>query len=207
VADFSTTDMTGDQEEIRRADNLPSDFAQPDVPQDEPAAPPAEATLSDSAQGGEGPLVKFIQDASEPGQVVVTVVAANLGEVAGLAFTLAYDDQELELLDQLNALDLEGSSSYAQTRFIFKPMGPGLVSFGVARFCTGKSPWGPSDQCGGVKLNDESPIASFKFRLLASSGTTPLSFKQGTTLIRRPNREAVRAHFVNAVLAIQEVTP
>lgn len=137
---------------------------------------------------------------SDGGEIVVEVVAHGLGKVAGLAFGLQWPAANLELL-AVQSLAQLGSSGAIETRSVSRVIQPGRLSFGAARFCLAKMPWGKVDQCGGVELNEDSPVARLTFRVI-TPGLLPLVFDSSASLVRRPDRSPVSVHWLNATLRV-----
>ena len=156
---------------------------------------PLAATFSTSDQQRLDASIYMVASDANKGGVTLTVMAGQLGKVAGLAFTLNYDPASLKLLKATSLMDL-GKATAIETRSIAREGLPGMLAFGVARFCTAKMPWGKADQCGGVAVDDPVPVAEFRFELL-KEGTSGVFFDQSSTLIRRPDRSAVVAHWIN----------
>lgn len=158
------------------------------------------ATLTPSSEALADARVYLEIGDGKSGEVTVKVMASGLGTIAGMAFTLDHDPAKLKLAGVQNLAEL-GKTASIETRSIMRQLGPTRTAFGVARFCLAKMPWGDVDQCGGVAVQEPTPIAEFRFELL-SEGLTGLTFEADSTLIRRPDRSAVTAQWLNGSLRI-----
>lgn len=182
------------QDVLPQPDNTSPDLAADTV------LPPLEARLTPSGEPQNAAYFSLELVSFEDDEATIQVVAHGLGKVAGLAFTLQWEPQNLEFLGVQNLAQL-GSSGAIETRSVSRVIQPGVLSFGAARFCLAKMPWGKVDQCGGVALDEDTPVAQFSFKVL-SPGLMPLVFDADTSLVRRPDRSSVAVHWLNATLRV-----
>ena len=150
----------------------------------------------------DGPIV-FVEHTKVNGPDIVSmfVKARNLGMIAGVAFYIEYDPELLELYISDNKVDFGDGSGPYFTVDIVKEIEPGVITFGVARFCKSKIPWGSTDQCGGVQLDEEAPLLALTFKL-KQKGSTPVRFPASHTLIRRPDRSPVEPVWIGGKLDV-----
>lgn len=138
-----------------------------------------------------------------PNLVTFFVRARHLGLLAGAAFYLQYDPALLRFDNGKSSLDLGDSGPYFTTS-VLKEMVPGSVSFGVARFCKDKIPWGSTDQCGGGEVNEDIEVASFTFELI-TPGTGSLGFPKAHALLLRPDRTSVEARWIGGSFLLEDL--
>ena len=151
----------------------------------------------------DGPTVFLAESGDDPnGPSLATfdVYARNLGLVGGLAFYLEFDPASLTLVAWKPEVDMGSSGPYI-TKAIFREIRPGVVTFGAARFCHDKLPWGSVDQCGGVTLDSDVLLGSLTFEL-HGEGQSALRFPKSHTLIRRPDRSVVEAQWIGGSVAV-----
>lgn len=134
-------------------------------------------------------------------EVAYYVMGKGLGLVAGLAFYLEYDPEILDFQSGAGMVDL-GDDTAIFTRSVVSELAPGTASFGAARFCEAKMPWGNNDQCGGEELNGETKLLQFNLKLL-SKGHSPLRFPPENILIRGPDRSLVQPALVGGTVVVQ----
>ncbi len=149
-----------------------------------------------------GPVVYVTRvGAGEPKQnLAFYVFASNLGSIAGMAFYLEYDPEVVELVKSVPLANL-GAEQAVFTKSVAKELEPGLLTFGVARFCKAKSPWGGADQCGGRTIDEPVPMMSVEFKM-KGPGQSPLRFTEARRLIRRPDRSLVEATWIGGTVRI-----
>lgn len=135
-----------------------------------------------------------------PNLVTFFVMASNLGQIAGASFYLRYDAQVLRFDNGKGVVDFGSSGPYF-TASAIKELAPGLVTFGAARFCKDKIPWGSTDQCGGVEIVEEVALAALTFEIVADGNGT-LSFPEPNTLLLRPDRTAAEAAWISGSLVV-----
>ncbi len=142
-----------------------------------------------------------------PNLVTFFVKAKGLGKLAGAAFYLAYDSEFLRYDNGLNHLNFGDSGPYF-TADAVKELEPGRLTFGAARFCKDKIPWGSTDQCGGIDIDEETTVAAFTFELIGK-GQGSLRFPAANTLLLRPDRSSVEAAWIGGSFIVeeQEVAP
>jgi hypothetical protein len=151
----------------------------------------------------EGPAIFLTRtEVNGPNLVTFFVRARGLGNIAGLAFYLEYDPELLRLEGGQNHLSLGNSGPYF-TVHVLKELEPGLVTFGVARFCKDKLPWGSVDQCGGSDVNDEEPVMSVTFQL-QEEGQAALRFPKAHVRLVRPDRSLVPAAWIGGTLSVRK---
>jgi hypothetical protein len=155
--------------------------------------------------GTDGPVL-FLEAVPHdgPGMLSVRVNAANLGSTAGLAFYLEFDPEILtfEMVESHLSLD-DGGGTFSPyfTRAMSRPMRPGIVSYGAARFCKAKIPWGSLDQCGGKELAGPVAVATFTFSMKAP-GQSAIRFPGNHRLIRRPDHSPVQAQWIGGTIRL-----
>ena len=147
-----------------------------------------------------GPAVFLQKIAGAPGELRLAVFARQLGLIGGMAGTLEYDSSVLNFLGGEIVVDLGSSGPYA-TQGMVGATGNGALSFGVARFCEDKSPWGDPDQCGGDQIADAEQIVLLRFELL-EQGATSLRFVPDSGLIRRPDRTRVHPTWIGGTAVV-----
>ncbi len=160
------------------------------------------------SQPGAGTPSVFITTSKINGPNLVTffVKAGNLGQVAGVAFYLRYDSEYLRFDNAKSVVNFGDSGPYF-TASAAKELTPGLVTFGAARFCKDKIPWGSTDQCGGIDIGEKITLASFTFEIVGS-GTGSLRFPEANTLLLRPDRTTADAAWIGgSYVIIDEVQP
>jgi hypothetical protein len=157
----------------------------------------------------EGPAIQLkMGGTSVGGQVSFNVYAAALGKVAGVAFYVEYDPELMEFKEAVPTVNL-GSSIGVSTKTVVKMLEPGLLTFGAARFCETKIPWGPFDQCGGHDLEEATSLVALYFQM-KRDGEAPLRFPERKRLIRRPDHSMVKAAWIGGAFRISpksEVAP
>jgi hypothetical protein len=137
-----------------------------------------------------------------PNLVTLFVKGRDLGLIAGLAFYLEYDPAIMRLEAYESHVDLGNSGPYF-TQSVTHELSAGKITYGAARFCKAKIPWGSTDQCGGQEIVEETTIATFTFALL-KPGESMVRFPQTHTLVRRPDRERVTPAWVGGTLVVHE---
>lgn len=136
-----------------------------------------------------------------PDLITLRIRARNLGSTAGIAFYLEYDPEFLEYDNATAVVAMDSGGNAYFDRSVAKEMSPGKVTFGVARFCKAKIPWGSVDQCGGVAIDTDTEIVALTFKL-KQTGQTSVRFPAEHTLIRRPDRSSVKAKWVGGRIDI-----
>jgi hypothetical protein len=152
------------------------------------------------------PVAAFsISRVDNPQQEYVTlyVHAADLGLTAGMAFYVEYDPQILEFKKGTPLANL-GAETGIFTKGVIKQMEPGLLSFGAARFCEAKLPWGGIDQCGGKEIASSIPVLSLEFKM-KSPGQSPIRFPEEHRLLRRPDHSPFAATFIGGTVRVDPV--
>jgi len=138
-----------------------------------------------------------------PNLITLFVMAKDLGDLAGTAFYVAYNTELLRFSNGQNLLNFGDSGPYF-TSNVVKELSPGVLTFGAARFCKDKIPWGSTDQCGGIEVGEAVKVAALTFELLGS-GSGSLRFPKGHTLLLRPDRTAVEAKWIGGSFIIEEM--
>lgn len=153
-----------------------------------------------------GPAVYVTRvGAGEPKEnLAFYVFASKLGSIAGMAFYLEYDPEVVELVKSVPLANL-GAEQSVFTKSIAKELEPGLLTFGVARFCKAKSPWGAADQCGGRTIEEPVPVMSVEFKM-KGPGQSPLRFTKARRLIRRPDRSLGEATWIGGTVRVDQDT-
>lgn len=174
-----------------------------------PAKPKLLAAYAPFIDLPEGPAIQLkMGGATVGGQVSFNVYAAALGAVAGLAFYVEYDPELMEFKEAVPTVNL-GSSIGVSTRSVVKMLEPGLLTFGAARFCETKIPWGGFDQCGGHDLEEPTSVVALYFQM-KSDGEAPLRFPERKRLIRRADHSMVQAAWIGGAFRVSpelEVAP
>lgn len=134
--------------------------------------------------------------------VAFYVFASQLGSIAGLAFYIEFDPEVVDLVKAVPLANL-GAEQSVFTKSVAKELEPGLVTFGVARFCKAKSPWGGSEQCGGRTVDEPVPMMSLEFKM-KSPGQSPLRFLETRRIIRRPDRSLVEATWIGGTVHVDQ---
>ena len=153
-----------------------------------------------------GPAVYVTRvGAGEPHEnLAFYVFVSKLGSIAGMAFYMEYDPEVVELVKSVPLANL-GAEQAVFTKSIAKELEPGLLTFGVARFCKAKSPWGGADQCGGRTIEEPVPVLSVEFKM-KGPGQSPLRFTEARRLIRRPDRSLVEATWIGGTVRVDQDT-
>jgi len=133
-----------------------------------------------------------------PGVITFHVWGRNLGLIAGAAFYVEYDPTMMRLVGSLNRAGL-GDDGLSFTRAVIQELSPGRITYGVARFCNFKIPWGSVDQCGGITWESPTQMLSLTFELLAP-GQSAVRFPKAHAVVRRPDRSIPAVSFVGATV-------
>jgi len=195
------------------SDSVPEERPQPVdiVPEEKPeATEPVEVLgcnfAAFSQPSEESPVVYLTQGPLDgPDLLKLRVRANHLGMVAGIAFYLEYDPEYLQFESSTTVISFDeedspwGSPYFTQS--VVKQLQPGVLTYGVARFCKDKIPWAGVDQCGGKEIEHDIFVASFTFAL-KRAGKTSVRFPGRHALIRAPNRTAVKADWVGGSVNI-----
>jgi len=136
-----------------------------------------------------------------PDLVSLKVMARGLGGFAGVAFHLEYSPGTVSFKMGEADVDLGDSGPYF-TQSVLRELEPGLLIFGVARFCKDKMPWGGIDQCGNAEPGDPVQIATLTFDL-KTEGESILRFSAGHGLIRKADRSRVSAEWIGGRLEVR----
>lgn len=124
-----------------------------------------------------------------PAMVRVEAVGRNLGKIAGVALYLEFDPTAIASTMTETDISMSDANPYFTVSRVDE-IRPGVISFGAARFCKDKMPWGGVDQCGGREIVEDTVLMEAAFNLLAE-GETALRLPQARIVIRRPDRTRV----------------
>jgi hypothetical protein len=195
VIDVGAPDAWADAADVA-AEVMPDTTVEPEA---EPLPPPG-MFLPFGEPPGDGTPTIFLRSTSGngPGMVRVEAVGRNLGKIAGVAFYLEFDPSALTSSMAKTSLIMSDASPYFTVARV-KEIRPGIISFGAARFCKDKMPWGAVDQCGGRDIVEDTVLMEAAFTLLGS-GDSPLRLPPARIVIRRPDRSRVEPVPVGGII-------
>lgn len=207
TADGSAEDCAPDVVSVD--ETAPPDVWEPDLSPSPQGKPALSGLYSPFVELPEGAAVHLKLSGGNAGnQVSFNVYAGGLGTVAGIAFYVEYDAKMMEFKEAVPTANL-GSGVGISTKTVVKMLEPGLLTFGAARFCETKIPWGSYDQCGGKVVDEPAPLVALYFKL-KTKGESPLRFPDRHRLIRRPDHSLVNASWIGGAFRVtpdKEVTP
>jgi len=182
----------GSQDAEVGAGELPG---QPDAPSppDEDVRPAPGAFVPFGEPPADGTPTIFLRSTAGngPGMVRIEAVGRNLGKIAGVALYIEFDPAALTASMTETDLSMSDANPYFTIAKV-EEIRPGVISFGAARFCKDKMPWGSVDQCGGREIVKDTVLMEAAFNLL-SEAETALRMPQARIVIRRPDRSRVEA--------------
>jgi hypothetical protein len=191
-------------EDVTQSDLTSGDLAQNELaPSPDVASQPLFGIWYDGfSLPGAGPALYLeVNKINGPNLVTLFVKAKELGDVAGVAFYLTYDAESLRFVSGLNHLNFGDSGPYF-TASAVRELEPGRITFGAARFCKDKIPWGSTDQCGAIEVVDATTVAALTFELVGK-GQGSLRFPDSNTLLVRPDRSSVEAVWIGGTFVVE----